>query len=356
MHPWVDQKELGRITGTVIPAYFSVKPADEMVEHLLWMTLGDCPHYSPLEHVWVVVDGDPRTERIAASVQDRMLRENGSTFCLMPLPENRGKLWAMKTGISALLDAQTGVQYVVIRDGDGDHAVSEVPGLVRTALHLSEVYGSTRVIAIGARRSRHHPMGWIRGELEALLDGVTLDALAYVLAREGRVLDLANRSIGGAVPDLSSGFKAYGRAIAHELFQANEDWAGGTPNGATLSVADYWHYGPETVTMVEALLAGCAWGEKRRLTWDGQPTTSFGEFRHLLLYGELLAWVFARLSLPLDVAAQIVDNRVPALALRTTAHGRELLSELRAFALDRVCAFRGEAGPPNPPRATIPFL
>ena len=56
-------------------------------------------------------------------------------------------------------------------------------------------------------------MGWARGELETLLDRVTLDALAYRLAREGRALNLAH-CCGDGVPDLSTGYKVYGRDVA----------------------------------------------------------------------------------------------------------------------------------------------
>ena len=350
MHRWIDQSEIARITGTVVPAYFSGKPSDEMVLALLRMTLSDCPHYLPLGHVWVVVDGDRRTTRLLEGLRDEMLREHGSTFGLLPLPENRGKLWAMKVGSAALLDAQPAVQFIVIRDGDGDHAMSEVPSLVRAGLHLANAFGSTRVIAIGSRRSRHHPMGWVRGELETLLDAVTVDALSYALARHGQALDLSNCLIDSSVPDLSSGFKAYGRDMAESLFSDSE------PDLASLSASNYWHYGPETVTVIEAVLEGCALGEKLRLTWDGQPTTSFGEFGHQALYGELLAYVFTRLEIPLAVAAQFLDNRAPRLALRTSTQGREMLVSLREYVLCRVQSHRGKASPIPLARPTLPFL
>lgn len=337
------------MTGTIIPAYFSDKPDDAMVRHLLWITLGDSQHYFPLGQTWVVVDGDARTARLLEALRDELYRQHGQTFQLLPLPENRGKLWAMKEGITALLAAQPAIDYIVIRDGDGDHAISEVPWLVRVAMHLAHTYGHLNVLAIGARRSRHHPMGWMRGELETLLDQVTLDALAYRLARQGRALNLANCLGGDRVPDLSSGFKVYGRRAARELFVEHE------PRFGSLSEEDYWHYGPETVTIVEGILRGLAFAEKLRITWDGQPATSFGEFRHLALYGELLAWVYTRLEIPLEVAAQFYDNHAPHLLLRTTAQGRELLQELRSYALEKMRAFRGEQGPIPPSRPILPF-
>ncbi len=348
MIQWVDQSALAALSGVVIPAYFSDKPSDETVRHLLWMTLADCHHYTPLERVWLVVDGDLRTAHIAHSLRDALWREHGYTFQLLSLPENGGKLWAMQMGARALVDASPDVQYMVVRDGDGDHAAADLPALLRAATQLAESYGSTHLIVTGARRSRHHPMGWLRGEMETLLDQVTLDALSYYLAREGRVLNL--RHVASPLPDLSSGFKVYGRQMLEALFVRN------TPQLVSLSESDYWHYGPETCTIVEAMLGGCVLGEVLRLTWDGQPTTSFGEFKQLSLYGELLAWVIARLAIPLQVAAQFYDNHTPHMLLRTTAEGRESLEHLRAYALNRAGEYAGvEAGVP-PPVASLPFV
>jgi len=350
MDRWLDQAELAQITGAVIPAYFSAKPTDDTMRQLLWMTLGDCPHYMPLQHICVVVDGDPRTARLADELRQRLLRKHGATFTLIPLPENRGKLWAIKEGITALLAEHPSMSYVVIRDGDGDHAISDMPHLVRAAAYLAEAYGHSRVIVIGSRRSRHRPMGWVRGELEALLDYVTLSALSYHLAGQGRALNLSHCLGQGAVPDLSSGYKVYGRQIAEELFIGHE------PHLECLRTEDYWHYGPETVTVVEGILADAVLAEAQRLTWDGQPTTSFGEFRHVSLYGELLAWVFSRLRIPLAVAAQLYDNYVPTMPLRTTVEGSQLLASLRAYALEKVSAYAGVAEAIPPPKPTLPFV
>lgn len=338
------------LVGVVVPAYFSAKPSDELVSHLLRMTLGECVGYVRPENTWVVVDGDARTERLVGQLREAQRAEHGTTFHVIALPENRGKFWAIKEGIAALLENSPEVFYIAIRDGDGDHDIAEVPSLTRAALHLSETYGHTRVIVLGSRRSRHHPMGMLRGELEGMLDQVTLDALAYRLACEGRALNLCHCHSHSMAPDLSSGFKVYGRCIAQELFVEH------VPQLACLSSNDYWHYGPETVAVVEALLIGAVIGEKLRLTWNGQPTTSFGEFNQVSLYGELLAWVYARLDIPLDVAAQFYDNRVAPLMLHTAPQGSETIAALRAYALDRVADWLGVSRDHPPTRALLPFM
>lgn len=350
MDRWLEQSKISQITGVVVPAYFSAKPSDAMVRDLLWMTLGDCHHYVLLHHVVTVVDGDERTAHLVKEVRDTLASEHGDTFRVLVLPENRGKLWAIKEGVSHLLDGEPSLDYFVIRDGDGDHDMSEVPSLVRTATYLTEVHNTSRVIAIGARRSRHHPMGWIRGELETLLDSITLDGLAYHLARSGRAMNLSNRLSEGTVPDLSSGFKVYGRGIARELFVERE------PRMASLSPEDYWHYGPETVTIVEAILEDTIIGEKLRLTWDGQPATSFGEFKYASLYGELLAWLYTRLDIPLKVAAQFYDNHAAHALLRTADEGHELLEAVRRRALENVVAYRNLSTTIPEAKPILPFL
>ncbi|MBC7235462.1 MAG: glycosyltransferase [Chloroflexi bacterium] len=350
MERWIDQNELGVRIGMVVPAYFSAKPSDDLVRHLLYMTLADCHHYLPLEHIVVVVDGDARTARLAEELRQHLAGRHGRTFRLMPLAENHGKLWAMQEGIKALLSERPDIEYIAIRDGDGDHVASDLPRLARAARFLAEAYAGTRLIIIGARRSRHRPMGWLRGELEMLLDRITLDALVYALALQGRALNLRH-CLGEGVPDLSSGYKMYGREAAELLFRDAQ------PRYEGLTPYDYWHYGPETMTIVEAVLQDTVLAELPRLTWDGQPATSFGEFRLVSLYGELLAWVFCRLAISPVVAAQMYDNHVPSLALRTTAQGQEMLTTLRAFVLEKLCRQRGEAASSIPePKPMLPFL
>jgi hypothetical protein len=344
---WTDQGSLGRATGMVVPAYFSAGPQDDLVRHLLWMTLCDCAAYVPLANVWVVVDGDARTARIAAGVQQDLRHEHDDSLNLIYLPENQGKFGALRAGVTALLAARPGVQWIVVRDGDGDHVAPVIPQLVRTAEFLARERGDTRVLIVGARSSRHRPMGFWRGELEALLDGLTLDALAFALARQGRPLDQRFLRWEG-VPDLSSGYKAYGRLLAEQLFGRCE------PRYLTLSPSDYWHYGPETVTVVEAVEAGAALAEVMRPAWDGQPTSSFGEFKLLALYGELLAWVWARLAVPLAVAAVHFDSRARGTLLRTIDGGSALVASLRMHALQKVRDHRAssetwpDAGPALP--------
>ncbi len=347
MEHWSSQAQLGQETAVVVPVYFSAKPSDATVERLLRITLMDCRHYLPPEQVWAVVDGDARSAAILARVADELAADAGGGIRVMVLPENRGKLGALRAAMAAILREQPHVRWLAVMDGDADHMIAVLPRLTRAAFFLAEVYGHDLVLAIGARASRTQPMGWVRGELERLLDGLTLEACSHALAREGRALDLS-QCLGVATPDLSSGFKVYGRGLAERLFDGPE------PNYATLSPRDCMRYGPETVTIVEMILAGGIMGEVLRPTWDGQPATSFGEFGVVEMYGELLAWVWARLDIPTLAAAQMYDNWQRRIALGTTSQGVELVRRVRSHALGRLAEWQGQESPPAA-RPILPF-
>ncbi len=323
MQGWVTQNELAREFGVIIPVYFAPGAPAELIRRLLVITLQDTPSYLPWEQVWLVVDGD---QRAAGILQE--LRPALGAFNILHGSENHGKLWAVRNGMRTALHDCPELAYLVARDCDGDHAASDLPAIVRAADYIMQACGHTRLLVLGARRSRQRPMGWLRGELELLLDQVTLDAVQYYLARREHALSLTLCMHSEGV-DLNSGYKLYGRDLAHKLFVEDE------PEYAGISEADYWHYGPETCPVVEALLAGALLAEVPRLTWDGQPTTSFGSIDPTRLYGCMFRWLFSRLDIPLDAAACWYDNRSAGLSLRSTQEGSALLTDLRSFALER---------------------
>jgi hypothetical protein len=336
------QAELAHMYGLIVPTYFSTGTDAGLARRLLLLTLQDTPAYLPWQQVWVVVDGDQRS----ADTLHTLRRELGP-FNLMVDPVNHGKLWVVRQGMQAAF-CNPHLNYFITRDCDGDHAASDMPVLVRAANYVQQVCGNTQLVVAGSRRNRVRPLGWIRGELELLLDHVTLEAIRYRLAHQERALNLSWCS-GASIPDLNSGYKLYGRDLAQQLFLDQ------SPILAGISASDYWHYGPETCPMVEALLAGASLAEVPRLTWDGQPTTSFGSFDPTRLYGSMLTWLLTRLDIPLEVGIQWFDNHIVGSALRLTAEGLQLLERLRAYIWQQVSAYRGRPGTMPPPSMRLPF-
>jgi len=343
MQSWISQNEMAHRCGMIIPVYFTADTSAGLIRHLLTITLQDTPHYLPWEQVWLVTDGDQRAAQILAE-----LRPELGPYNILAEDENHGKLWVVREGMRTALNSYPKLLCLLTRDCDGDHSISDLPALVRAADYAGEAYGHTRLLVLGARRSRRRPMGWLRGELELLLDEVTLDAVQFHLARLGRPLPLALCMQATGV-DLNSGYKLYGRELAQQLFVNQEPAFAGIPE------VDYWHYGPETCPVVEALLAEAVLAEVPRLTWDGQPTSSFGSFDPTHLYGCMLRWLFNRLDIPLGVAACWYDNRAAGLNLRSTAEGQELLARLRIFALAQLQEQCRAAELP-PPLLTLPFV
>jgi len=340
---FLPQAALREEIAVVVPVYFT-RVSDAVIESLLWMTLVDLPAYVPPAQTWILIDGDERSAAIARQVVDRLAAPAGRMH-LVANSENRGKLAVIRQGMRLVLSEQPHVRFLAVIDGDGDHLPAALPGLVRAAASMEQAYGHGRVIAIGARLDRARAMGWVRGQLETLLDQLTLDALTYRLAWQGRALDLS-QSLAGRVPDLSSGYKVYLRECAALLFGGSE------PETGALSPWAYWHYGPETVTLVEAVQAGAVFGEMLRPSWDGQPVSSFAEFNAVAMYASLLTWVWARLGLAPEVAATHYDNRRAGMALGTTTEGAAMLAELRSRALQPLYG----AEPLPPPHGTLPFI
>ena len=115
---------------------------------------------------------------------------------------------------------------------------------------------------------------------------------------------------------------------------------------------DYWHWREPAV--VKPTRRRIAPGTP--ITWDGQPTTSFGGFNPTRLYGCMLTWLFTRLEIPLVVGAQWFDNHAAHLALRLTAEGRQVLDALRLFTLEQTARHQGLPLPSIEHTVTLPFV
>ncbi|MCD6289112.1 MAG: hypothetical protein J7M34_01320 [Anaerolineae bacterium] len=339
--------------GMVIPVWYNPAEPDEVMANLLRLTLADSGSFMPWDQIVLVVDGSPRVARVAQAERDRILRQEGKAPAVIIEEENHGKEYAVTQGMRWLLDQRPNTDLLCVRDADADHFINDLPNLARAAAHIVRVTGNDRVLVIGRRGSLHRPMGWLRGELELLQDRVLLDALRYRLARQGQALDLRFCAGSEGVPDFNSGYKLYTRAAAQVIF------ANPGVEMRCLEPEEFWRYGAETISIVHGVLGGATLGEVQRITFNGQPTSTFrtGAEARLKWYSGVIAWIFCRLDIPTDVAQAILDNHVIDSLMTTLELATTELHAIRETTLRRVAAYYHQTGYAPPPLAPpLPFL
>jgi hypothetical protein len=327
-----------RSVGMVIPVWFpSSVPAEQLRDTLL-STLHDCDHYLPWHQVVLVIDGDERSYALVQELQETYRRRYGVPFDVVYSPENRGKGHAVCLGVRWLL-GKSHLQYLTIRDVDGDHALNDLLNLMRQALALQEAEGTDRLIVVGRRTHPHRGLGFVRGEFEALMNRVILDAVRYTLAQRQEILNTQYCSISGEYPDLHSGYKIYSRKICEVIIRQSWErppW-----------VADeIYRYGVEAVPFVEGMLEGAVVAEITRLAQEPQ-FSGHGGFAKPQSNASVLLWTFLRLGIRPLQAAALLDNHLARLTLQTDAQGRTSLLELRQYVLRRLSEAAQE--PSTPP-------
>ncbi len=201
-----------RSLGMVIPVWFPPNLTDDQVRENLLVTLHDCEHFLPWDHVGLVVDGDARSYAIVQELQDSCRQQHGQAFDVIYSADNRGKGYAVVRGAQWFLEKQD-LEYLTIRDADGDHALNDLVNLVRLALTLRASEGTDALIIVGRRNHPHRALGWIRAEFETLLNRVLIDAVRFTLAQRQQVLNTRYFSLSGEYPDLHSGYKVYSRRV-----------------------------------------------------------------------------------------------------------------------------------------------
>lgn len=325
-------------TGMVIPVWFHQDLSDEQVYKTLHDTLSDSQHFVHPKNLCVVVDGDARTVEIAHTLQRKLLGVWGDLFTLQPIDANRGKQYAVRHGVDHLVK-QPELSYLVVRDCDGSHLVSDVPPLVCLAEHIFQTTKNARILVIGRRHRLDESLGFERAELEELQSRVLFDSVTMALAREGRVANRQFCSPWSDVIDTQSGFKVYSHQTALDLFVKLQ------PQLACLSDEEYWRYGTETVPVVEALMTRAVVGEAPRHSPCDQGPTSIDRSVYLAHYGSAIAWIFTRLNVPQDVATQLLANSSVRLRLFHLPEGRKLLEDLHAQIIKRLEGFYSKGAP-----------
>ena len=320
---------LRRHTGVVIPVYLPQGTETVPDAALLEETVAAyCAQVAEPAAICLSVDGAD----CGADVALRLSAEYGVSLCVVP--DNRGKLWGAIHGARLLLDDET-LDYIAVVDQDGDHFANELLNFVRAADHVRAQTNENRVMVLGRRISLHRPMGFVRGELEALADHVLLDALHYHAAVIGNPLRLEYATLLDEVPDFQSGYKLFSRATAEAVFDAAPRQAG-VPDSA------YYRHACETVMSIEALESGARLGVVNRSTFNEQPVTHFGKLNQARATADMIIWGCKRLDVPYPFVAQWLANHAPRLLLTTIVpQGKEQVEQVRHYIGE---AFAQEAG------------
>jgi len=338
MDGYLSQSDMSGRVGFVVPVWFPADTKASMRRRLLEVTLQDAEAFVRPKHICLVNDGDAESEDLV----EELSQSRG--FQRIHLPENRGKEYAVTLGIRRLLEKEPSLEFLAVRDADGDHFIQDLPHLFRTAVAVHEATGS--VLAIGRRNSLSQPMGWLRGQLETLQNRVLLDALRFNRAQAGTVLDLRFCVSYADFPDFQSGYKVYSRSAAERIFRFEE-----AARRGPFSPEEFWHYGTESVSVVEGVLNGVTLAEMNRATYRGQPVSGFGAFGANEFYGSVIAWILWRLGIPETESVLLLDNHIARLDLWFQPEGRGLLLKIRETVASRL----GLATPSHPLQG-IPFL
>lgn len=303
--------------GVVIPVYLPEGADRACAELVLSETArAFCGQSADPRMICLSVDGAPYGAEAASAISQAY----GTSITIAET--NRGKLAAAANGVRTLLQ-QREPAYIAIVDQDGDHFSNELGNLVRVAQHVQERLADPRVMVLGQRSSRHRPLGFLRGELEALANLVLLDALAYRAAVAGEPLKLEYALAHAECPDFHSGYKLFDRKTAEAVFLEAQHKAG-------TSDICYYRHACEAVMTVEALESGAYLGVARRTTLNGQPISIFGRFDARELTADMIIWPCKRLGVPLAFVDQWMANHGQQLLLHTfSPFGQEELEGVR---------------------------
>ncbi|MEM7385907.1 MAG: hypothetical protein AAF514_13275 [Verrucomicrobiota bacterium] len=310
-------------TGVVVPVFFS-KGADLATSTgLLRDTVfGLCRELRDPARICLSVDGSPS----AADACQALAKEFGVLAEIAPT--NRGKLAAARNGASRLLQAVPDCQYLAVLDSDGDHFPNELLNHLRCGEKVKAEQTTDKVLVLGNRRSRHRPMGFLRGELEEMADRMLLDALIYHSTIKGKPLELQFTNTLDEYPDFHSGYKVFSRACAQDVFLSPPELAG-------CEEVTFYRHAVEAVMAVEALVRGATLATVNRRTFDEQAVSEFGRLDRSALTADMIIWPCRRLGVPGHFVRQWLRNHEHRIVLSTLVpDGRKELGTVRKFVLE----------------------
>jgi len=311
--------------GMVIPIWFPENMSKSEIVRILSLTMADVEFLIEPSHQVLVCDGQEYLKWII----DDIARTSRKSFVTLLTEQNKGKGGAVAHGMDYLL-SNSNVDYLVIRDADGDHFINDVPNLVRLASQMCTQLHDNNILVVGGRVDVHRPMGFARGEYERLINDVIWHALQYSLARDGRVINMQYFAEHGLIPDFHSGFKLYTHESAEIALE------GLSTADHEIPELDMIRNGSETVPLVEIIARGGIIGQVNRITLETQPVVTFQTKNQAVRYGNRLLWTFVRLGVPFACAKQLLDNAIPRTLLYKDANYMEELMQMRKQVLVRL--------------------
>ncbi len=213
------------------PRVVALVPAYREARHIAEVVRTTLPH---VDEVWVVDDGSPdATAAQAEAAGAKVIRH----------PVNRGKGAAIKTGLLAL--AERGARYIVLLDGDGQHAPAEIARFVAAA-------EAGAGLVVGNRLEDTRTMPFVRRCVNR-----------YMSWRISRVC-------GTRIPDTQCGF----RLVARDRV------------AAVLGESDHFDF--ETEMLVRAVRAGCPVTSVPVSTIYGEEQSKISPVRDALRFFRLM--------------------------------------------------------------------
>ncbi|MCD6360453.1 MAG: hypothetical protein J7M38_06250 [Armatimonadetes bacterium] len=334
-----------RQVGCVVPIWYPPDMPEDEMRGFLAATLADVELFIAPERLALVVDGCPRAVGPTHQAAEGFAERAGGEPQVIVEPHNGGKGAALCEGFERLL-ADEQVTAVCTRDADADHDIYDLPQMFRLLCQMRDQEGGEDVFVVGCRGSVTRPLGFARGALEQVLNRVTVAAVNHHLAAEGRAVDERYTGRYGPFPDFQSGYKLYSRSAAQVAVEglraADRRW----PD------LDVMRWGSELIPTVELLARGFVPGAIYRLTWDGQPQTTFDSGDLPRRFSRQLAWVFDRLQTPPRAAAVMLDNALSASEYVTAPEGEAHLAAIR----EQVAAACFPDTDPHPPAMGGDFI
>ena len=308
--------------GCVVPVWYPEHMPEDEMRGFLAATLADAELFLAPERIALVVDGCARAISPTHQVAEGFAERAGAEPQVIVKPHNEGKAAALCDGFERLL-ADDAITAICARDGDADHDIYDLPQLFRLLCQMREQEGGDHVFVVGCRGSLTRPLGFARGMLEPVLNRVTMAAVNHHLAADGQAVDERYTGRYEPFPDFQSGYKLYTRSAAKVVVQ------GLRAADQTRGDLDVMRWGSEFITTVELLARGFVPGAIYRLTWDGQPQTTFDESNLPASFSCQLSWLFDRLRTPASAASVMLDNALSASDYVTAPDGEGRLAAIR---------------------------